>query len=343
METRKVQLTGGTTFTVSLPKAWATEQGLNPGSILYLYPHDDGSLLLESEAETTTGDRETTIDLCSANETSVRQTIQALYVSGFDSITFVDTTGEASEYQSVVSDAVSRLIGFEIMKATPDQIQVDNLTDADSVSIRKTTLRLRLIAFSMHRDAISAVVEEDCNLAMQVIDRDDEVDKLLALVSRYFQRTLTNLQEIEQLGISRTELFEYYYVARQIERVADHAEKIAARVHMETLEMPTPLEEEFTSLGNRSRRLVERASDTILMDSHISGAYDTLETRDAIVHRVNQLDRKLYEMDMPDAHDLGLILDSLRRTADYGGNIAEAAIRRCAFTGNLPNQHFPNH
>lgn len=343
METRKVQLTGGTTFTVSLPKFWATEQGIDPGSILYLYPHDDGSLLLESEAETTTGDRTTTIDLCSVDETNVRRTIRALYVSGFDSITFVDTTGEASEYQSVVSNTVSRLIGFEIMEATPDRIQVDNLTDAENVSIRKSTLRLRLIAFSMHRDAITAVVKRDCDLAPQVIDRDDEVDKLLALVNRYFQRTLMNLQEIEQLGITRTELFEYYYVARQLERVADHAEKIAAWVQEEPLEMPTSLEDEFTSLGNRSRRLVERATDAILMDSHISDAYDALETRDAIVHRVNQLDRKLYEMDTPDAHNLGLILDSLRRTADYGGNIAEAAIRRCASTGNLPNQRFPNH
>ncbi|WP_440765521.1 PhoU domain-containing protein [Natronorubrum sp. DTA7] len=341
METRKVQLTGGTTFTVSLPKAWATEQGIDPGSILYLYPHDDGSLLLESEAETTTGDRTTTIDLRSVDETSVRQTIHALYVSGFDSITFVDTTGAASDYQSTVSDAVSSLIGFEIMEATSDRIQVDNLTDADSVSIRKSTLRLRLIAFSMHRDAITAVVDGDRDLATQIVDRDNEVDKLLALVSRYFQRTLTNLQEIEQLGTTRTQLFDYYYVARQLERVADHAEKIAARVHDDPPDIPASLEDEFTALGTQSRRLVERASDAILMDSHVSDAYDALETRDAIVHRVNQLGRELYEVETPDAHDLGLILDSLRRTADYGGNIAEAAIRRCASTGTLPNQRFP--
>ncbi|MFC6725125.1 AbrB/MazE/SpoVT family DNA-binding domain-containing protein, partial [Halobium palmae] len=30
METRKVQLTGSSTFTISLPKEWATEQGIDP-------------------------------------------------------------------------------------------------------------------------------------------------------------------------------------------------------------------------------------------------------------------------------------------------------------------------
>ena len=38
---RTVQLAGNSTFVVSLPKAWAVEQGLESGSSMYLYPHDD--------------------------------------------------------------------------------------------------------------------------------------------------------------------------------------------------------------------------------------------------------------------------------------------------------------
>lgn len=338
METRKVQLTGGTTFTVSLPKTWATEQGIESGSILSLFPQDDGSLLVESNSEKTTGNRTTTIDLSSMDETSVRRTIRALYISGFDSVTLIDSTGPTTEHQSVVTDSLSGLIGFQIMEATSDRIQIDNLTTADTVSIRKSTLRLRLIAFSMYRDAITVVVEQDRDLAKQVINRDDEADKLLALITRYFQRTLTNLQEIEQLGITRPELFEYYYIARQFERVADHAEKIAARITTEPVEIPAFLEDEFVSLGNRPRRLVELASDVILMDNHVSDAYEALDDRDALVADIDQFDRELYEVDTPNAHSVGLILDSLRRTADYGGNIAEAAIRRSAYNNTIPTQ-----
>ena len=54
METRKVQLSGGTTYTVSLPKSWAQEHGIDAGSTLSLYPNRDGSLLIEPEIDRST-------------------------------------------------------------------------------------------------------------------------------------------------------------------------------------------------------------------------------------------------------------------------------------------------
>ena len=36
MDTRKVQRTGKSTFIVSLPKSWATKNGISAGSIIYI-------------------------------------------------------------------------------------------------------------------------------------------------------------------------------------------------------------------------------------------------------------------------------------------------------------------
>ncbi len=51
METRKVQVTGGSTYTVSLPKTWATDNGVEAGSVVEFYPESD-SLLLTPKNET---------------------------------------------------------------------------------------------------------------------------------------------------------------------------------------------------------------------------------------------------------------------------------------------------
>ena len=51
METRKVQVTGGSTYTVSLPKSWATDQGIEAGSEVEFYP-EEGSLFLTPRTET---------------------------------------------------------------------------------------------------------------------------------------------------------------------------------------------------------------------------------------------------------------------------------------------------
>ena len=47
METRKVQLSGGTTYTISLPKSWAEEQGIESGSLVSIHPNGDGPLLVD--------------------------------------------------------------------------------------------------------------------------------------------------------------------------------------------------------------------------------------------------------------------------------------------------------
>jgi len=49
MEARKVQLTGGSTYTVSIPKGWAGEHGIEAGVQLHLYPHEDGSIEVRAD------------------------------------------------------------------------------------------------------------------------------------------------------------------------------------------------------------------------------------------------------------------------------------------------------
>jgi phosphate uptake regulator len=49
METRKVQIIGGSTFIVSLPKKWALENKLKHGDTMFLSPQIDGTLVLRPE------------------------------------------------------------------------------------------------------------------------------------------------------------------------------------------------------------------------------------------------------------------------------------------------------
>ncbi|CCQ32260.1 Phosphate regulatory protein [Halorhabdus tiamatea SARL4B] len=339
METRKAQLTGGTTYTVSLPKPWASEHGIESGSLLYLYPNEDGSILIEPEASSEGGAYTATVDIQSYSEDELIQAVYALYLYGSHSITLVDSTGDVSDRKQTVQSFLPHLIGFEIMESSNEKLILENLTNAESISVRKSALRLRLIVLSMQKDALVAFVENDHELAEQVIDRDDEVDKLLALVMRHFQRSLESLDEITQLDISRAELFEYYYTTRQLERVGDHAEKIAELVMSQSEPSPDELCEKIHHLGEESRKIIEESSNIILSDVTISKSFDILQKRNDVVSEITQLDRELYDHESSKiAHQLGLILDSLRRSADYGANIAEAAIQNAARTGTLPDQ-----
>jgi phosphate uptake regulator len=182
---------------------------------------------------------------------------------------------------------------------------------------------------AMHRDAVDAVLNNDDALAERVIERDSEADKLFAMATRHFRRSLTDLHEVEKLDHGRAELFEYYYASRQFERIADHAVKIAEFVRDPDATVPDGFGERLSALAADARQVVDTAADVILTDAGIEAAHLAFEQRSALADDIADLDRELYTHDDPgEAYVLGLILDSIRRTAEYGTNIASIAIQQ---------------
>jgi len=329
METRKVQLSGGTTYTVSLPKSWAQEHGIDAGSVLSLHPNGDGSLLVETTVDGATGDRDARVDVSTETDRAICQRVRAMHAVGFDSVALVDQTGHDRERRAAIEDTVVELSGFELLESTDTRIRLTNLIDAENVDVRKSALRLRLVTLAMHRDAVTAVAEGDATLAEQVVDRDTEADKLFAMVTRHFRRSLTDLGEIEKLDMGRATLFEYYYACRQFERIADHAVKIAQFVIDDEAGLPGTFPASVTDLGASARQVIDDAADVILAGAGIEAAHSALKARDELADRIDDLDRELYHHDDPaEAYVAGLVLDSIRRTAEYGANVAGVAVQQ---------------
>jgi len=327
METRKVQLSGGTTYTVSLPKAWAREHNIDTGSILYLRPRGDGTLVINTSG----GDGETwqtTVDVSTLDLGEARETLVAAYMTGFDRVTLRDRNGFDDDAREELRTLVSELTGVTVAETTDTRFSVRSLIDAGEISVRKSVIRLRLVTLAMQRDAETAVTESNRELARQVVTRDTEADKLFALVTRYFRRALADLEVVEQLGRSRTELFEYYYVARQCERIADHAEKTALLAAEQTDPPDAGFIADYDELSERAQTLVGNASSVVLGDAGTEMAYRSIPECDRLVADIEERERALYDGDTVSAYECGILLDSVKRTAEYGANIAELAIQR---------------
>jgi len=328
METRKVQLSGGTTYTISLPKPWAREHGIDSDSLVALHPNGDASLLVEVVDEDDRTDRAAAVDVGTVDSDALEQQIAALYVVGFETITLRDRSGFTDDKRRTVETAITELSGFELLEATGTRIRIKSLIDAGSVDIRKSALRLRLVVLSMVDDAIQALIDRDRNLAHDVVRRDAEADKLFAMVTRHFRRSLENLHEVEKLGHSRAALFEYYYACRQFERVADHAEKMASFVTREAA-IPDGLVDSIEAFGDAARGILDDAADVVLTDADVEMAHDALARRDDLCREIDAIDRELYAHAEPDAaYTGGLLLDSIERIANYGANVAEIGVQQ---------------
>jgi len=85
-ELRKVQVTGGSTYIVSLPKNWVEQMGLQKGSVVRINQKDDLTLCLQPQgAETGDGTRRVIINPKQDDtpESIVRRVVSA-YLMGYN-------------------------------------------------------------------------------------------------------------------------------------------------------------------------------------------------------------------------------------------------------------------
>jgi phosphate uptake regulator len=331
VETRKVQVTGGSTYTVSIPKGWATENGVSAGSEVEFYPEGD-SLFLTPR----TGDERTegTLDISDLQGEELRRAVMTMYVSGFDIIA-LESGRITTEQRRTIRESTQGLVGLEVLEETRDRVVIRDLLDSSELSIHNAVTRMRLISLSMLEDAVAALVEEDADLASDVIQRDDDVDRLWLVVSRIFRATIRTPKAAEELGVPREVCFDYHSAARQLERVADHATKIAHLTREFEGAPPVEVAEALEELHDEAVEVVERGMDALFVDDSAEAtrlANDAREAVPGIDERAREIDKLLRDLDPARAQLLGLVVDSLSRSADYGGNIAETALQKAAPT-----------
>ncbi|QLC33855.1 phosphate uptake regulator PhoU [Halarchaeum sp. CBA1220] len=329
MERRKVQVTGGSTFTVSIPKDWAREHDVEAGDEIAFHP-DSGSLLLSpvSDDEAERG----TFDISGMEGDALTRTVMTMYVSGFD-VLVLEADRITSAQRRVVRNATQGLVGLEVLEETGDRIVVQDLLDSSELSIHNAVRRMRLIALSMLDDAVTALCENDHDMAEDVIERDDDVDRLWFVVSRIFRGALRSPRTAQEIGVSRETCFDYHSSARQLERIGDHAAKIANVALELDEEVPAEAAEALADLHADAADIVDTAMEALFTDDREDATDLANQARESVLdidEHARALDDILRDLEPHEAQHLGLVVDSLSRCADYGGNVAETALQKAA-------------
>ncbi|WP_415381331.1 PhoU domain-containing protein [Halosimplex sp. TS25] len=329
METRKVQVTGGSTYTVSLPKDWATENDVSAGSVVEFHSEEDVLLLSpKSENEREEG----SIDIDGLEGDRLTRAVMTMYVSGFDVINFEASRVTAGQRRTI-REATQGLVGLEVIEETGERVVLQDLLDSSELSVHNAITRMRLVSLTMLSDAVTALLENDDELAHDVIERDDDVDRLWYMVSRVFRTVLRNPAAATEIGFPRETVFDYQSSARQLERIADHATKIAT-ISLEVGAVNESVAETLSELQNAAVTVPQTAMDALLEDDPDRAVELATEARadlPDIDDRARDVDDVIRGLDEPElAQSLGLVVDSLSRTADYGGNIAESALQKAA-------------
>ncbi|AIF82125.1 phosphate uptake regulator [Candidatus Nitrososphaera evergladensis SR1] len=329
-EVRKVQFTGRSTYVLSLPKRWIEEMHLHAGDQVTLVRETDNSL---SIVPTNTGPAESLAEATaiitsssSEGESSLRRKVVSMYLAGYNIIHLKLKAGRINPaLRDAVRDVVRRnLVGTEMIADASDIITLQVLLSLPELSVNTAIRRMYLIASSMHRDAMTALSELNLELAREVIKSDDEVDRFSLYVLRNLVMATQNGRVLREMGLkSPSDCLSYRVAVKSIERVADHAcgiaemaAKLKDKIPRETLQKIEKMSYlALTVLGDSVEALLRR--DYQLADKTV----DQVEG----IHALEQEALGFVEKSR-DPASLKLVLEDIRRTAEYASDIAEAAL-----------------
>jgi phosphate uptake regulator len=330
-ETRKLQFTGGSTFIISLPKKWIEDNQLNKGSIIRLREEEDGLLsILPTERALPENHNEAIIKVSTKDkpEQVIRKTISA-YLIGYNLIHIRAENAKqlsSNQRQLIKNFSRSMLVGTEIVRDTAQELVLQVLLSYPDLSIQSVLRRMSIITVSMHRDAIESLKSLDYQQAKEVLNTDTEVDRFNLYIIRQIKTAIQNPRIIKGIGLENAlDCLGYRLVTRSVERTADHASNIAENV----LSLKCSLEKEtFEKIEQMSSIAVSMFETSV--EALFRKDYDLAES---IVKKIeivriieNEAIISLQKLTEDKTGFLRLIIESIRRTAEYASDISEIVL-----------------
>jgi len=332
MEARKVYVSGGSTYVISLPKKWVTKTNLKPGDSLVVTEHGSSLLIETSVIERESQTKEIKISQVTSSE-ALERIIIAFYLVGYDTIRIKLDRKDHLPYRKSIRNILDYLIGIEIVEDTNDLMTLEIMVDYKRMMTMQVLQRMFSLDRSMLLDLGKAFKNMDIGLAKDVIVREREIDRLYFLVVRQLKSAVEYQQVAEKLGIeNQRDCLGYRITVKALERIADHIENIAkSYIQLADIQKDVQLND-FIKLNNNIIVIFEKSVDALFTRNHVLAEKIFQELKEinefhsAISNELLQSNDKNIES----AILKKTMLDSFGRIGSYSGDIAEIAINMSA-------------
>jgi phosphate uptake regulator len=324
-----VQLSGGSTYVVSLPKNWVEEMKIKAGDSITFLKNTNNSLTLfpgfryddeeKKQAVITTTQKD--------SEESLRRKVIATYLGGYKSI-IIKSKGMRiqPEHARVIRNLVrTSMVGTEIVESSSESMMIQILTRLPELSFETALKRMQLMATNMHHEAIEALAENDKTHGEEIANMDAEVDRFSLYILRNLSIAVQNADVLFDMGLKEpADCLGYRTVISRIERIADHAVLIAKRVKFLEDPIDSNVMKKLATLSENSLKVFDDSITALLKKDYLLA-----ETVAEKIQNVIESE-KVFMSSIKDSAKNSIIikfvLEDIRRTAEYSSDIVEVAI-----------------
>ena len=331
MEIRRVQMTGGSSYIITLPKEWIKKLNIKKNDQVGLITQSDGTLLVTPKIDRELIQKIKEFDVSNTtNQNFLLRGLIGAYIAGYNSIILKSKKRMLPQVKMTVRKFTQTTIGQEIVEETDTQILVKDILNPAEMPFDRTIKRMHIIVKGMHEDIMTAIQRNDKKLAEDVQIRDNEIDRLHWLIARQHNIILQNVSFAEKMGITIELANTSFLISRIIERIGDHVIRIAQNtINILDKIIDEKLLEKLQSASDNAINLFDM-SITSFLRKDVKSANETIEIVTKLESKCKELNKILLKQKGDYVISIGYIIDSIRRIGDYSSDISENVINYLA-------------
>jgi phosphate uptake regulator len=179
----------------------------------------------------------------------------------------------------------------------------------------------------MQNDAILALEEKNYELAKEVINSDNEVDRFNFYIMRQLKIAIQNEHMLNELGIeSSYHCLGYRLIVKNIERVGDHATEIAK----DLLDYKKPINksilESIQEMNKFTLSVLDDACLSLFMKDFNRAERTIQKTAEITKYEKKIMDNMKSLRDNEEIYRVRRLNENIRRISEYASDIAEIVL-----------------
>ena len=330
-QVRKIQFTGKSSYIVSLPKEWIKDQGIKRGDQVSVIRQ--GSSVIEIKpinfGRRATQDAATLVITSKDDKHTITRKLIALYFLHYKTINVKPKNGRIDPNQRIaIRNTVKKiLMGAEITADSTNEITIQVLINLVELSIDGAFKRMLHLSKSMQNDALLALSENNKELAQEVLNSDDDVDRFSFYIVRQLTIAIENSHMLEEMGFTNArDCMGYRIAVKNIERLADHAVSLSKDILDFENPIPEKIIDRIKEMSDFSLSVID---DTCL--ALFKNDYTSAEKAIAESYNISKYEKRVIDLlktvkNEETAFRVRRIVENIRRISEYASDIGEVVL-----------------
>ena len=179
----------------------------------------------------------------------------------------------------------------------------------------------------MQNDALLAIKEGNEDLAKEVINSDDDVDRFGFYITRQLAIAIENEHMLKEMGFENSrDCLGYRVIIKNIERLADHA----VRISKDVLDYKAPIKgkifDKIQEMSDFAIARIDAATDALFQKDFQQAEMAIKKSIDIQKHEKRVSDTLKTNKNELENYRIRRIVENVRRIAEYASDIGEIVL-----------------